>query len=112
MADRDYDRDFIEDNVDEEYAAEVAPSTFRQERREVEPTTAGAAIGWIALALAALSFFTYPVFFGIAAVVLGIYAISRDAKTTGWMALIIGGAAALLALFFRVALVSFFLSLF
>jgi hypothetical protein len=112
MADRDHDRNLFRDNADEEYAAEVAPSTFRKEKREVEPTTAGAVIGWIALALSILSFFTYPVFFGIASVVLGIYAISRDAKTTGWIAIILGGAAAFLALFFRIALVSFFLSLF
>jgi hypothetical protein len=112
MADRDHDRIVSSDRVDEEYAAEVAPARIDYDKREAEPTTGGAIFGYIALALAILSFFTYPVFFGIAAVLLGIYAASKGAHTTGRISIILGAVAAVMALFFRIAILSFILSLF
>ncbi|MFD3446229.1 hypothetical protein ACFDTO_16665 [Microbacteriaceae bacterium 4G12] len=108
MAYNDYDRN----RMDEEYAAEVAPTKIDLDRKETESTTGGAIAGFIALGLAILSFFTYPIFFGIVAVLLGMYASSRDAKTTGRIAIVLGAIAAILAIFFRVALASFILSLF
>lgn len=111
MADKEHDRDLFRDSEDTEYAAEVSPVHLNPERKEVEPTTSGAVIGYTALALAVLSFFTYPAMFGIIAVILGFFAMSRDAKTTGRLAIIIGGIAAVLAIVFRVAVISAILSL-
>jgi hypothetical protein len=112
MADRDYNRRLLDDRADEEYATEVAPARINYETRETEPTTGGAIFGFIALAVAILSFFTYPVFFGITAVLLGIYASRRGARTTGRISIILGAIAAVMALFFRVALISFLIALF
>ncbi len=112
MADKDHNQSFSQDHKDEEFAAEVAPVRVNPERKEVEPTTSGAVIGYTALALAVLSFFTYPAMFGIIAVILGFFAMSRDARTTGRLAIILGGIAAVLAIVFRVAVISAILSLF
>ncbi|MFX3625268.1 MAG: imidazole glycerol phosphate synthase [Ectobacillus sp.] len=112
MADRDFDRNLYRDREDEEYAAEVTPARVPYERRDADPTTGGAVFGYIALALAILSFFTFPVFFGIGAVILGFFAASRGARTTGRFAIILGAIAAVMALFFRIALASFILSMF
>lgn len=103
-------RDF--QTEDEEYATEVAPARIRNERREGDGTAGGTIIGFISLALAVLSFFTYPVIFGIGAVLLGMYARARGAQKTGTFAIILGAIAAVLALVFRVALATFFLALF
>ncbi|UOY93273.1 imidazole glycerol phosphate synthase [Ectobacillus sp. JY-23] len=108
MADRDYER--LRDHTDEEYAAEVAPARIKH--TAAEPTSGGAIFGFIALALGILSFFTFPVFFGIAAVLIGLYAASKGARTTGRIAIILGAVAAVMALVFRVAVLSFLLSLF
>ncbi|GAA3327841.1 hypothetical protein GCM10020331_069410 [Ectobacillus funiculus] len=54
-------RDF--QTEDEEYAAEVAPARIRNDRREDDATAGGTIVGFISLALAVLSFFTYPVIF-------------------------------------------------
>ncbi|MFC6603678.1 hypothetical protein ACFQDF_22570 [Ectobacillus funiculus] len=55
-------RDF--QTEDEEYAAEVAPARIRNDRREDDATAGGTIVGFISLALAVLSFFTYPVISG------------------------------------------------
>lgn len=111
MADRDQNR-LYPNRGDEEYAAEVAPARINNDKAGTEPTTGGAIFGFVALALGILSFFTYPVFFGIAAVLVGFYAASRGARTTGRIAIILGAVAAVMALFFRVAILSYFLRLF
>lgn len=46
--------------------------------------------GWIALALAVLSFFFLPVLFSIAAIVIGIIARNRQSLALGYSAIVIG----------------------
>ncbi|WP_459500997.1 imidazole glycerol phosphate synthase [Bacillus sp. C1] len=100
----------------EEYAAEVAPQHInyndRDEVDEVKSNTAGSTAGFIALALAVLSLFTFPTLFGLVSVLLGIYAYNRGATVTGGIAAIVGGIAALVALLFRMAIIGLLFSLF
>ncbi|MCP8968635.1 imidazole glycerol phosphate synthase [Ectobacillus ponti] len=99
---------------DEEYAAEVAPGRpVAYTRGDVDDRTAGGTLsGFIALALGILSLFTFPVILGIGAVLVGLFARSRGAGASATIGIVLGAAAALLALIFRVALLSFFFSLF
>ncbi|GGE78501.1 imidazole glycerol phosphate synthase [Priestia taiwanensis] len=98
---------------DEEYGAELSPTDLRyDDNREVNTSSSGTFVGFIALALAVIGMFTYPVFFGIAAVVLGIYAVSRNSRTTGMIAIVLGAIVAIAAIFFRVAILTFLFSLF
>jgi hypothetical protein len=98
---------------DEEYATELSPTDLRHDTsQDVESNSSGTFVGFIALALAIIGMFTYPVFFGIAAIVLGIYAVSRQSRTTGMLAIVLGAIIAIAAIFFRVAILSFLLSLF
>ncbi|MDC2866057.1 MULTISPECIES: imidazole glycerol phosphate synthase [unclassified Bacillus (in: firmicutes)] len=102
-----------EDHFEEEYAAEIAPNGVPYKNREEVTTKAGGATsGFIALALAVLSLFTFPTLFGLLAVLLGIYAYNRGATVTGGIAAVVGGLAAIVALIFRAALIGLFFSLF
>ncbi|PFE04297.1 imidazole glycerol phosphate synthase [Bacillus sp. AFS023182] len=97
----------------EEYAAEVAPQHVNyNDKDEVKSKTAGSTAGFIALALALLSLFTFPTLFGLVSVLLGIYAYNRGATVTGSIAAIIGGISAIVALIFRAAIIGLFFSLF
>ncbi|MEI4830360.1 imidazole glycerol phosphate synthase [Bacillus sp. FJAT-53711] len=105
-----------EDHFDEEYAAEIAPNGVpydgREGRDEVTTKAGGATAGFIALALAVLSLFTFPTLFGLLAVLLGIYAYNRGANVTGGIAAVTGGVVAIVALIFRAAIISLLYSLF
>ncbi|MGG2066497.1 MULTISPECIES: imidazole glycerol phosphate synthase [unclassified Bacillus (in: firmicutes)] len=105
-----------EDHFDEEYAAEIAPNGVpydgREGRDEVTAKAGGATAGFIALALAVLSLFTFPTLFGLLAVLLGIYAYNRGANVTGGIAAVMGGVVAIVALIFRAAIISLLYSLF
>lgn len=102
-----------ENDFEEEYAAEVAPTTSRYDEKHGEKKeAAGTTSGFIALTLAILSLFVFPIVFGLIALGLGIYAYSRGAKTTGGIAAIVGGIVALFALIFRVSIVTLLFSLF
>ena len=99
----------------EEYAAEVAPQRIDYDDKDnddVRSSAAGSTAGFIALALAILSLFTFPTLFGLVSVLLGIYAYNRGATVTGGTAAIVGGIAALIAILFRVALIGLLFSLF
>ncbi|MDM5238264.1 imidazole glycerol phosphate synthase [Bacillus cereus] len=100
----------------EEYAAEVAPQHIdfddKDDKNDVRSSAAGSTAGFIALALAILSLFTFPTLFGLVSVLLGIYAYNRGATVTGSIAAIVGGIAALVAILFRVALIGLLFSLF
>ncbi|PEA08104.1 imidazole glycerol phosphate synthase [Bacillus cereus] len=100
----------------EEYAAEVAPQRIdyddKDDKDAVRSSAAGSTAGFIALALAILSLFTFPTLFGLVSVLLGIYAYNRGATVTGSIAAIVGGIAALIAILFRVALIGLLFSLF
>ncbi|MDM5187681.1 imidazole glycerol phosphate synthase [Bacillus sp. DX4.1] len=102
-----------EGDYKEEYATEVAPQHINYDNKdEVKSKTAGSTAGFIALALAVLSLFTFPILFGLVSVLLGIYAYNRGATVTGSIAAIIGGIAALVALLFRAAIIGLLFSLF
>ncbi|MED1412122.1 MULTISPECIES: hypothetical protein [Bacillus] len=99
----------------EEYAAEVAPQRIdydKDDKEDVRSSAAGSTAGFIALALAILSLFTFPTLFGLVSVLLGIYAYNRGATVTGGTAAIIGGIAALIAILFRAAIIGLLFSLF
>ncbi|PEX93514.1 imidazole glycerol phosphate synthase [Bacillus cereus] len=113
----DYKRkDRIDSDYKEEYAAEVAPQHIdfddKDDKNDVKSSAAGSTAGFIALALAILSLFTFPTLFGLISVLLGIYAYNRGATVTGSIAAIVGGIAALIAILFRVALIGLLFSLF
>ncbi|MEI4800657.1 imidazole glycerol phosphate synthase [Bacillus sp. FJAT-51639] len=103
-----------EDHFEEEYAAEIAPNGVPYNNKEQVTTKAagGSTTGFIALAFAVLSLFTFPILFGLLSVLLGIYAYNRGATVTGGIAAIVGGLAAIVALIFRAALIGLFFSLF
>ncbi|MBK5346878.1 imidazole glycerol phosphate synthase [Bacillus sp. TH22] len=108
-------RDRIDSDYKEEYAAEVAPHRIDYDDKDnddVRSSAAGSTAGFIALALAILSLFTFPTLFGLVSVLLGIYAYNRGATVTGGTAAIVGGIAALIAILFRVALIGLLFSLF
>ncbi|EEK74142.1 imidazole glycerol phosphate synthase [Bacillus mycoides] len=108
-------RDRIDSDYKEEYAAEVAPQRIDYDDKDnddVRSSAAGSTAGFIALALAILSLFTFPTLFGLVSVLLGIYAYNRGATVTGGTAAIVGGIAALIAILFRVALIGLLFSLF
>ncbi|PEA28229.1 imidazole glycerol phosphate synthase [Bacillus cereus] len=108
-------RDRIDSDYKEEYAAEVAPQRIDYDDKDnddVRSSAAGSTAGFIALALAILSLFTFPTLFGLVSVLLGIYAYNRGATVTGGIAAIVGGIAALIAILFRVALIGLLFSLF
>ncbi|HDX9577850.1 imidazole glycerol phosphate synthase [Bacillus cytotoxicus] len=103
-----------EDHFEEEYAAEIAPNgvPYTDDRERETTKTGGGTAGFIALALAVLSLFTFPVLFGLLSVLVGIYAYNRGATVTGGIAAVMGGIAAIVALIFRAALIGLFFSLF
>ncbi|MET7017119.1 imidazole glycerol phosphate synthase [Bacillus mycoides] len=108
-------RDRIDSDYKEEYAAEVAPQRIDYDDKDnddVRSSAAGSTAGFIALALAILSLFTFPTLFGLVSVLLGIYAYNRGATVTGGTAAIVGGIATLIAILFRVALIGLLFSLF
>jgi hypothetical protein len=109
-----YDRNKYGNHIDdEEYATELSPTDLRNNTsRDVDTNSSGSIVGFIALALAVIGMFTAPVFFGIAAVILGIYAVSRSSRTTGMVAIVLGAIIAIAAIFFRVAILSFLFSMF
>ncbi|ENQ3077638.1 imidazole glycerol phosphate synthase [Bacillus multifaciens] len=103
-----------EDHFEEEYAAEIAPNgvPYTDDRERETTKAGGGTAGFIALALAVLSLFTFPVLFGLLSVLVGIYAYNRGATVTGGIAAVMGGIAAIVALIFRAALIGLFFSLF
>ncbi|GGJ96372.1 hypothetical protein GCM10007063_18510 [Lentibacillus kapialis] len=49
-------------------------------------------MGWIGIVAGVISFFTLPLIFGIAAVILGIITVNSTAKTLGWWSIGVGVA--------------------
>lgn len=64
---------------DEEYAAEFTPSA-PAERSKPETISM---YGWIGLALSVLSFFMWPLVFGVAGIILGFVSRSKGANMLG-----------------------------
>lgn len=88
---------------DEETAAELSVQDVDNTRTEDDDTgfdmTTSNVMGWVALALSAISFFWLPILFGAAGIITGFMARNRHARTLGNIAIIAGGAAIVLSLF-------------
>ncbi len=82
MDDRNDDRDFDRDNDDLNINAHSVT-------------------GWIGLALSIISFFMFPIVFGIVGIVLGFIARARDAQWLGNTAIAVGVISIILRLFIR-----------
>ena len=105
------DSDYIKKNTQLKLHHSVLIMMIKN-KDDVRSSAAGSTAGFIALALAILSLFTFPTLFGLVSVLLGIYAYNRGATVTGGTAAIVGGIAALIAILFRVALIGLLFSLF
>lgn len=97
-----------------EYGAELSPerSEFRENTKYNDTFTGTNVIGYLAILSSIISFFAYPVTFGIIGIVLGIIAINSNAKTLGYWAVGLGLLTSIASLFFRVAALRFILNLF
>lgn len=89
-------------NRDEETAAELTPdrTDYRQADSDTDDAhVSGKAMGWIAIALSAISFFWLPIILGAAGIIVGFVARSRHAETLGTIAIVAGAVAIVLRLF-------------
>ncbi|MFU0791454.1 DUF4190 domain-containing protein [Virgibacillus proomii] len=95
-------QDFIgvepDSSRDEEFAAEMSADDYEPEVTNDE-VDANATFGWIGIALSIISFFVWPVIFGIAGIVLGFMSRNRGADALGNIAIAAGAISILIALF-------------
>ncbi|WP_138415765.1 DUF4190 domain-containing protein [Aquibacillus sediminis] len=89
---------------DEEVAQELTATDFNRpmetDEQETEmKTEVNTGMGWLALVLAALSFFVMPVILGAAAVIFGFISKRRGADTLGNTAIVIGAISIIVSLF-------------
>ncbi|WP_077621488.1 DUF4190 domain-containing protein [Sediminibacillus massiliensis] len=104
---RDPEEQYILDEPykrDEEMSQELAANDFRKPMNTAEQETsmkseAKTGFGWVAVILAALSFFMMPVVLGAAAIIFGFISRNRGADTLGNTAIIAGAISIVLALF-------------
>lgn len=83
---------------DEEYAAEMtAENHYRSQQRNETIST----YGWIGLALSIISFFMWPILFGISGIILGFVSRSKGADTLGNLAIAAGIISVFFAFFVR-----------
>lgn len=107
MINRDEPLDPQFDNIDEEFAQDIAldASSLRHEpiesdERETDmQDNVQTGWGWTAVVLSVLSFFMMPVILGAAGVIIGFVAKRRGADTLGNTAIIAGAVAIILQLF-------------
>lgn len=87
----------------EETAAEIAAPVAIDPRQNADRTgvagTAGAGIGYVALALSILSLFVLPILFGAAGILLGFAALRRGARGLGSWAIGIGVVSIIIGIF-------------
>ncbi|MGX4669607.1 hypothetical protein JNUCC74_10400 [Cerasibacillus sp. JNUCC 74] len=95
-------QDFIgvepDSSRDEEFAAEMTADDYEPEVTDDE-VDANSTFGWIGIALSIISFFVWPVIFGVAGIVLGFMSRSRGADALGNIAIAAGAISILIALF-------------
>src|SRR5699024_2289752 len=95
----------LESSKDEEFADEMTADDIDDNTFDNDDISDDgamrSAVGWIAIALAAISFFIMPIILGAAGIIVGFIARSRDAKTLGTVAIIAGAVAILMSLFVR-----------
>ncbi|WP_077703532.1 hypothetical protein [Virgibacillus dokdonensis] len=85
---------------DEEFAAEMTADDADDTDTEIagdmdENTT----FGWVGIALSIISFFIWPIIFGVAGIVLGFMSRSRGADALGNIAIAAGAVSILITLF-------------
>lgn len=108
------DEPFYDEERDEEYASELAeaPGIDSLARRSTDAekfdgsrdwdaadTDAGRLVGWAALAMAIVSLFVWPAFFGPAAAITGFVAWTRGSRTLGVWSIALGLISFVLYLF-------------
>ncbi|MBU5265909.1 YybS family protein [Virgibacillus proomii] len=95
-------QDFIgvkpDSSRDEEFATEMTTDDYEPEVTDDE-VDANTTFGWIGIALSIISFFVWPVIFGVAGIVLGFMSRGRGADALGNIAIAAGVISILIALF-------------
>lgn len=82
---------------DEEFAAEMTVDDADTEiTGDMEENTT---FGWVGIALSIISFFIWPIIFGVAGIVLGFMSRSRGADALGNIAIAAGAVSILITLF-------------
>ncbi|OPJ56270.1 hypothetical protein [Alkalithermobacter paradoxus] len=95
-----------------EHAAELAPTRVNyREFRSADTVRATGLWGYLGLIASVVSLFAYPVTLGILGIFLGFVSLLSGARTLGYTSIVIGLLSSLSTLVFRVALLSFILSL-
>ncbi|HLS59587.1 MAG TPA: hypothetical protein VK044_00455 [Virgibacillus sp.] len=91
---------------DEETAGEISPVQYETTDDEDDRvgTRLNSVSGWIGIALAVMSFFMLPVILGVAGIIVGFIARSRDAEWLGNTAISVG----VISLIVRLFIVPFF----
>ena len=79
---------------EEEYAVELAP-----EQANIRNEDATSTYGWIGIVLSILSFFVWPLFFGVAGIIFGFVSRNKGADMLGNFAIGIGVVSMLIRLF-------------
>lgn len=91
-------------NRDEETAAELRADDVDNSVNmddDDDDIDVNSAIGWVSVALAAISFFWLPILFGAAAIITGFVARNRHANVLGNIAIVAGAIAIIMSLFMR-----------
>lgn len=92
-------------NRDEETAAELraddVDNSVNIDDDDDDDIDVNSAIGWVSVALAAISFFWLPILFGAAAIITGFVARNRHANVLGNIAIVAGAIAIIMSLFMR-----------
>lgn len=87
---------------DEETAGELSPVRYEATDNDDDAhigTRLNSVSGWIGIALAVMSFFMLPVILGVAAIIVGFVARSRDAEWLGNAAISVGVISLIVRLF-------------
>lgn len=84
---------------DEEIASEITPENIGEKKNRGVAMQENNALGWVALALSIISFFIMPIILGVAAIITGFVARSRDIEWLGNIAIAIGTISVLARLF-------------
>ncbi len=101
------------DHYNTEHGAELAPNKVNfKERRNENGAEKTSIFGYLAILSSIASLFMYPVTLGITGIVLGIISLYSNAKTLGYWAIGIGIVTSVSSLFFKIAILSFILSMF
>ncbi|KXZ40403.1 hypothetical protein SAMN05661008_00043 [Alkalithermobacter thermoalcaliphilus JW-YL-7 = DSM 7308] len=100
------------DKFKTEHAAEFVPNKMNYKEFRGDETAYVTGIwGYLGVIASIISLFTYPVTLGILGAFLGFVSVFSGAKTLGYTAIAIGLLSSLSSLLFRVALLSFILSI-